>query len=180
MGRVVQSGRFAGAALPIMTVLGPRAYIADSGAWDNNTFRQYIEAAQLLDYGGNEMRLTIAAAVGEALNIVAAYIGKRSGTYGFAATPVPVLFAGNPTKLIAANTFGVSDWLPFPTTGLDDLVFSAFITGSSTDGFGRREQTGTDGYYKAGNDAANVAPSGYSQGGAAGRLRNCFQLIEVR
>ena len=131
----------------------------------NYTLRTVIPAAQLTAPSGTPTfaRLTLHAGA-VARTVTAAFIGHMTSSYAFTATPVPVTVGGLSTFTIPANSSVVTDDLPFAWNKSSGILVSAYEAGSG-DGQIRMLSSGIAGgslYFKAGNDASVVSPTGYT------------------
>lgn len=137
----------------------------NSGGWTNYTARNVLPAASIPGPGGNRCRFAIKGGSSEDFTINKAYIGIKSGTYGFAATPVQVTFdSGSNSTTITSGTTKWSDEITLTTTTSDDLVISVFCPSGagSADSYSGSNQLGRTLHYKSGDDAATTSPSGYT------------------
>jgi hypothetical protein len=137
---------------------------ADTGGWTNFTLRVVVPTGKLTN--GNYVRLSLRSGNAEGLIISACYIGIKSGTYGFSTTPKQVTFDGGSAGFtVAAATTKMSDPITLPLTSSDSIVVSIHCPSGSTAADTFRRNTGEvsfSSYFKAGSDAANQSPSGYT------------------
>lgn len=128
-----------------------------------HTFRTVIAAAQLTDVSASQVRVKFAAPSGGNCVIAGAYIGVKSGTYGFASTPTQLLFGGAAgTTLTAGSGNSYSDAVTFAYDGTSDLVVAVNYTSGSVR-YLNTTSTGWTLYFKASvADASTTSPSGYT------------------
>lgn len=148
-------------SLSLQNAVSPLTLNLDRTTWGNFTTRQLISASNIIKTGSG-VAVTIEAPAGQALSVLAAYIGERSGaTTSFAATPVQLLWGGSGTPTISAGASLESDVVPFAISGSADLIVSLYANQAY-----RRERSGALSgyalYYKSGNDASTVSTSGYA------------------
>lgn len=139
----------------------------NNGAWTNFTIRQPFPATLVPCPAGGSTKLRFAfqSASAEGLAINKCYVQKISSAYGFSTTPVQVQFGGSNSVLIPANTTQYCDDVTLSLSSTDAIVVSAFVPSgaSANDAFRALAATGSGAtYYKAGDDAVNTAPAGYS------------------
>jgi hypothetical protein len=140
------------------------AWTADGQAtgWANFTLRERIDTSRLLP--GSQLRLTINNGV-DALTLAACYVqiaaSGAAGDYTFATTPVAVTWAGSASLSIAGGAGDrTSDPINLSITAGTPLIISGFVT---TNNLSRLSViSGISTFFKAGNDAATVAATGYS------------------
>jgi hypothetical protein len=134
-----------------------------STGWSGWTARQVVLASSLTDLTASQIRISFKAVSSGQLKIAKAYVGFKSGTNSFTATPTQLLFSGSASVLISANTVQATDPVAFAYDGLSDLVVTTYH--DATAGYTAATTTarGTV-YQKNSDDAATVSASGYSTG----------------
>lgn len=131
--------------------------------WDNYTIRNVFPNAVLSGDTGTTGRVTFRGATGSGSQFTNVYIGILSGTYGFAATPVPILFGGSSTLTLGVSAEQVSDEFSLTVGASDALVISFYDPTGGANGHASTNQTPAGScYWKLGNDASNTSPTGYS------------------
>jgi len=97
------------------------------------------------------------------------WIGHINGTYGFDGNQVQILFGGNAGITITVNG-QESDEVNFNLDETKDIIIAIYITPSPGNIVaGGTTALGYAAWYKAGNDAANASPSGYTTSGVSGK-----------
>lgn len=150
-------------------------------AWSNYTFRDtFANAVITVPIGSaTQIRITLKSGTTDDLDFDKCYFGHLSGSYGFA-TAYQFLFSGVAGGSIpAGGNLLTSDWKNFvydKSSGLCSAVYCSTAASYTAD------DTGLGGnynrYYKAGDDAANESPSGYT-GPNSGRI-SAVAKFEVR
>lgn len=142
---------------------------SDSDGWDGFTGVERIQASAMTLPGGTitKIRVRCKASTAEAFTVTNMYVGHRASSgdpYDFSATPTQILFGGSASKVVAAGTTELSDWITFSYNKTNDLLISFYCAGggSSDAPSYATGLTGTADYEKTANDAATVNKSGYS------------------
>lgn len=136
---------------------------SDNTGWAGYTMRQVLAASRLTDASGSQIRFTLQAATSNPIAVTKMYVQlKGAGTYDFSTTPIQVLSGGSASFTVPTNSSLVTDGAAFTYTGTADIVVSIYTSG--TTGY-KMSQTssGDTNWFKAGDDAATVGASGYSQ-----------------
>lgn len=147
-----------------LTAAGPITTDRQAG-WSGCTVRNVIAPAQISNTGRTQTRLFFKAGTSSALNIGACYIGWNStGGYGFEATPVQVTKGGLTSFSTPLGTESATDAIDFEIPASKYLVVAWQIPSGSNQWAAGREaaQTGYLSRFKAGADASNMSPTGYS------------------
>lgn len=99
----------------------------------NYHIRRIIPNAEITDLNGNRVRVEFTFDTGTGSTIDLAYIGKRSGsTFDIVAgTLTKLTFSGSDSSGSQTGTL-YSDWVPFTSSGTDDLIVS-WDLGASTE-----------------------------------------------
>jgi hypothetical protein len=121
-----------------------------------------------LPAAASKIRITLAGHPTGHARLTKMFVGKKSGTYGFAEAPTPVTFCGGsvdypndipPTVRVASDVIDF-DFDP----SVDELVISFYCSAStSRDDYSARGTSLYDTYEKSGgDDSENLSPTGYS------------------
>lgn len=141
------------------------AQAGTSTGWANFTVR--FRVSESLFGASTSVRLTFSARTsgGNGVNIAKAYVGQRaSGGNGwdFSATPTPITFAGSSTATIPVGGNVVSDAIPVSLSGTADLIVSVYFPSTPATDLPSANPGNFLSYFKSGDDAVVVAPSGYT------------------
>lgn len=162
----------AAAAAGSWAVTGVAADVGNSPGWSGYTMRIPVLAADLA--AGSKVRFTFESADTVGMVIGAAYVGFQSGTFGYSAPPLQLFFGGSPGVSVGAAASVVSDERAIALPGGTNLVVAVFFSGSSNVMIGSG-LAATQNWWKFGNDAANVSPTGYT----GGSVDWCLKTVEV-
>jgi hypothetical protein len=147
------------------TAVGPQTFSSgEGGGWSGYTLRVRIEAAQLSNTGGSQVRVTLRGGDLAGAQIGSCYIGMAAATgdnYDFEATPTQLLFSGVGTATIAANTNLLSDAAVFTVAAGKALIVACYFSGSTSLAI-QSSATGWTSSYKSANDASTVDATGYT------------------
>ena len=118
----------------------------------------------------SRVRLTLGASSTTSCTIGSIYIGHKSGTSGFTATPVQFHVSGSNSFTIPTNSEVVTDFASFAWDRVTDLLIS-FYQLSGNNRFYGTVDANTLNFFKTGDDAANTSPTGYSSGSVLDLVR---------
>ena len=143
----------------------------------NMASRTAVLLTPIVITGYNRFRVTVqSGSVQETFS--AGYLGQKTGTYSFAATPTQITWNGLGSVVVPANSTATSDIISFTPSGTGTLCM-AFNLGADATINARRDNnaTGYAFYFKTGADASTVSKTGYT---AAGTNRQMFvSLVEA-
>lgn len=134
-----------------------------SDGWGGYTLRQSMSGITALPPGAAKLRFTLRCPAGKGLSLGKAYVGNRSGDYGYSEPPVQVYFTGSPGVSVSGGVDVVSDPVDI-VVGSSGLVFSSFFNGTSSVPVSNYEATGGwsgNAFSKIGDDAITTSASGY-------------------
>lgn len=142
----------------------------DSNGWTGeNMVHQFAVANLTLPSGAiTQVRITVQAGSSEAVTYTKLYVGHKAAAgdrYDFAATPVAVLFGGSASKVVAAGTQEVSDWVTFAYDKTSSFMLASYMAGGSGSDMVRALGGGAGillDRKTAADDAATVNKTGYS------------------
>jgi hypothetical protein len=137
------------------------------GGFGTYTIRQTIlEGA--ISCSGTTIRITFMAGTGFGITITNAYIQEQAAAgnaWDYTTTPVQIMFSGGASTVIAAGGTAVSDDLAFTFDGTKDYVIGFYnASGATSQCRGLTTLANYSTYYLLANDAATVAPGGYTTG----------------
>jgi hypothetical protein len=148
----------------------------DSPIWGGYTW--VLTVPHTLLPAASLVRLTLKGPASGVTNIGALYMGHKSGSYDFVATPTPVTVGGNASFVIPQGGQVITDIIAFSYDGVTDLCLSANITGTSN----IRLMTSGGGcshYFKEVQEASLIDKSLYDIGGANPNLCSIISKIEM-
>ena len=157
----------AGAAAGATTVYGPLTLATTDAGWQGLTFVQLLNASNLLNASGTQVKLIVnfqALSAGNGANV---YIGQQAAVgdaYDFANTPAHVLFSGADIVGDGSTLTYTSDWINLPEAydETKNYLVSAEFPGGGTTNLLRTANTGDQNWFKSGADATTVDKTGYT------------------
>lgn len=179
-----QHWRRAQAGGPVF-IVGPFTATSAGGDWSLYTLRQALPISVLTvpGFAPTQIRVTVMGGVfSDSWTFSKFYIGHQAASgdnYDYASAPTQLLWGGNASGTVLANSFLTSDWASFAWNRTSGLVYTAYTDNVPTaDEMGRYVLTGASTYYKSGDDAATVDATGYSVDG--NNRINSVASIEVQ
>lgn len=137
----------------------------DSSGWTGYTIRNVINTAQISNREHTYMRIRVSAPVAYAMGIGSMAVGTAASSgdaYDYDSAPYPVTFNGKKDLYLAAGQVAYSDYIPFQLAAGKNLITSTYLTSPGGLRYRTPGLTGTNPYYKAGDETYTINATGYT------------------
>lgn len=153
---------------------------ATASTLGTHTFRQIIPNGTVSAPTGTVTKFRVSFKGGPTggFKITNAYIGPKSGTYGFSSA-TQLTFGGVSTAVIGPDATIMSDWVTQSWNKTDDLVVSYYRANGAVDAYYTPSSSFST-YFKMNvSDASDLSPTGYSElGGAGANIATIITKVE--
>lgn len=152
----------------------------DANGWNNDTLRGIVKRSDLSNVptSPTKMYVTLQGCAAEGFATNGAYIGFKSGTYGFSSSAQLKTVSGDLTSFTVPAGGDVQLYANLPDDGVSDIMVSFQNSNTASDCIKvGHPENGFKSYYKDGanNDASNASPSGYGDfGGSDANNKHVF------